>query len=218
MNHSRRSRRRRWCLSLFAPTLVSASALAYVAISSGAGAAVAASPPTAAALYPALGDTAPLGLTLSSLAPGPQEGAQQPIWHTPPGAEDNRPAPQTIRRLPSTDPRLESWIAESTTGGICLLLAPARPVNGARPIGATCTASAEHLREGTYLTYQYPESNEVAIAGVAPAGATAIDVTFADGTTQALPVVGDGWSLQSSRVPVSLTASPEGSTTQIGGE
>jgi hypothetical protein len=217
MTDSRHSRRRRWSLPLLATTLVLAAPAAYLASSSNAGPAAAAGQPTPAALYPALASTAPLGLTLSSSASAPQPDAQQPTWRTPSGAEGNRPAPQTIRRLPSDAAQVDSWIAESTTGGICVLLSPARSVTGTRPVAATCTEGASRLTEGTYLSYQYPETNEVALAGVAPAGTTAMHVTFADGTTQSVPVQGNGWSLQSTRVPVSLTASPEGVTVQIGG-
>jgi len=113
---------------------------------------------------------------------------------------------------------VESWIAESTTGGICVLLSPAAAVNGVHPIGATCTEGTVRLPEGTYLTYQYPQSDEVAIAGVAPLGTTAIRVTFADGTAQTQAVNDNAWALQTESPPTSITALPQGPAIQTGGQ
>jgi hypothetical protein len=219
MTDSRRAGRRRWPSRILGVALISTPVAGYLATSGGAGRAIADGEPSASSLYPALSGTAPLGLTLSSGQATAATAAQQPVWRTPPGDEGNRPVPQSIRRLPATDAQLNTWIADSTTGGICVLLSPARQIAGMHPIGATCTDSAPaRLQEGTFLSYRYPESSEIALAGVVPASTVAMRVAFVDGTTQTVAVDDGAWSLQGSRAPVSVTSLPQGVTQQIGGE
>jgi hypothetical protein len=211
-------RRRTRTLKLARIPLGAIVATGLLTSQTGAGRALAAPRPEATASYPALLGDAPLGLIVSDAAAARQEGSAQPVWRTAADSSRNTPRPQTIRRLPASDPHLESWIAESSTGGICVLLSPARAVNGVRAVGATCTNGPATLQAGTFLTYQYPEGREIALAGVAPSGVTSVLVTFADGTQQSSPVTGDGWSLQTAVTPISVTAEPTGSAVQIGGE
>lgn len=133
-------------------------------------------------------------------------------------ASADRPRPDTIRRLPTTAPELSTWIAESTSGGICVLLSPNRKIRGTYVTGATCTPDASGRTEGTYLSYGYPESSEVALAGVVPIGVSSVAATFSDGTRESVPVQEGGWALTSTRTPVSITALPGGTPAEIGGE
>lgn len=177
-------------------------------------------PPQPSALYPALDTNAPLGLTLASAQAiaTTSVGSQGPVWRSEGSAAGpNQPLPQTIRRLPSTEASVTSWIAESSEKGICVMLSPNRKINGIYVVGATCTDGPSGNAQGTSLTYQYPDSDEVAVAGVAPAGVSSVTVTFSDGDTQAVPVSGDGWALSTAEQPVTYTL-PGNAPVVIGGE
>ena len=202
---------------LAAVALLLAATLGYLIAAKPDSRAAASGAPDASSLYPALANSRPRELTLSGAAPTAGETQQrQPVWYTAGGGED-RPLAGTIRLLPATDPELSSWIAQSPAGGVCVLLAPARGVGGTRPIGATCTPGTDQLQVGTYITYEYPEGGTYAIAGVAPAGVDAVQLTFPDGSTRTVPVSEDGWALESTHMPLAVREQPDGLTISTGG-
>ncbi len=195
-------------------------ALAYALAAEGGGAAAAA-PPSAGALYPALGSSGPVGLTFATAqqieAASPSRSG--PAWRSEPDAYGaGTPVPATIRRLPSTDREAASWIAESGEGGVCVMVSPTRRVAGVYPVGATCGEGQAALEHGIELTYIYPDSDAMLLAGVVPAGTSSVTVALADGTSASTSVSGDGWALTATSEPVSYTMQPSGETVTIGGE
>jgi len=170
------------------------------------GTASAAAPASPTALYPDLGSTAPTGLQIIEEPASGTTSPDEPVWRTGPTKilTQNWPLPSTIRRLASTSPALTSWIAESSGNGICVLLSPNTKIHGTYVVGTACTGS-ESLSQGIYLTYHYPESDTTLLAGVAPSGTTSVEVAFAGGQTQTVPVDGNGWSLESANTVSKVT-------------
>ena len=206
-------------LYLLGVSLLALAGVAYVASSSG-GRASAAAPALPPSVYSALNAGEPSGITLATAhqIATTSIGADGPVWRSEPGAHgSNAPLPATIRPLTSSTPTLKSWIAESTTQGVCILLSPSRRIRGTYVVGATCTRGPSS--EGTYLTYQYPDSADVALAGVAPNGVTSVVVTLADGASSTVPVKGNAWTLSTTTSPpMSILELPGGSSMSLGGE
>jgi len=197
---------------------LAATATLIYFIDTGSGKATAATTPSISELYPALNSTGPTGLTPSAaFAAAATIGADGPTWRLEPGSDGpNFPIPSTIRRLPTTAPAVASWISQSGEGGICVTISPNRSADGRYPKGSTCTEPAANS-QGTFETYYYPTGGNVAMAGIEPTGVSSVQVAFSDGTTRAVPVVENGWALESASVPVSLTPLPGGSTITIQG-
>ena len=194
--------------------------LAYALATQGGGA-VAAAPPSASALYPALGTSGPTGLIFASAKQIETSAPSRsgPVWRLEAGAYGaGAPLPETIRRLPGTDADAATWIAESREGGVCVMVSPTRRVDGVYPVGATCGDGMAALEHGIVVTYVYPEGGAMLLAGVVPAGTDSVAVALSNGTSARAGVSAGGWALTTTSEPVSYTLLPSGETVTIGGE
>jgi hypothetical protein len=195
----------RWRLVYLAALALLICAGLGCALALAHGTASAASPASPTTLYPDLSNTAPTGLLIIEGSASAPQGAEEPVWRSSAKVlVQNWPLPSTIRRLARTSRGLTSWIAESSDSGICVLLSPNSKIHGTYAVGTACTGPGT-LSQGTYLTYHYPESNTTLLAGVAPSGTRSVEVAFAGGETQTVPVDGNGWSLETANAVSKVT-------------
>lgn len=118
----------------------------------------------------------------------------------PPSAsagEGDRPVAGTITKVAVGNPNLNVLVAKSSEGGVCVSVER----RGAKGAGGSC-ATADLLKTGA--TAQVHEANgEITVAGVVPDGVSAVTVGFADGTSETVPVVDNGWAIENA--PASVT-------------
>lgn len=107
-----------------------------------------------------------------------------PIWIDSPAT--NMVESSTIRRVRSADPRVQVWVAKSTTDGVCVL-AWATAIG--RGPGAACSAP-DKPSDGAQLESSLSPADPAmrVISGVVPDGADSVAVTTADGATANVPV------------------------------
>ena len=76
-----------------------------------------------------------------------------------------------------------------------MLVSRREPVNGAYPLGTSCTATASPS-DGTYGELNAAGTNVDMVAGVVPEGVSTVQVTLSSGKTETIPVTDDAWSLE----------------------
>ena len=106
----------------------------------------------------------------------------------------------SFTRLAVSTSNLTVLIAKSSEGGVCVFVEP----HGARGVGGSC-APAALLATGAKGEMQEEPSGRRTVAGVVPDGVSAVRVGFADGLSQTVPVVDNGWAIENA--PASVTSS-----------
>jgi hypothetical protein len=196
--------------------VVAALAALMVAVADGSGSTVArASSASVSAVYPALDSKDASGITLfatphrhqpgSSTAPGfPMNPPAEP------GAAEHWPIASTIRRVAVGVPGVMAWIAESYSGGVCVL---AWDGGSDGAVGFSCSTAA-NVDQGVGVELREMPSlpGKVLKVGVAPSGTKGMTAKLTNGSTATIPVAGNAWAYladEGSVVP--------GSTTALGG-
>lgn len=127
-----------------------------------------------------------------------------------PGAAEHWPIASTIRRVAVDVPGITAWIAESYSGGVCVL-AWDGGTDGA--VGFSCsTPTTVDQGVGVELREMPSLPGKVLKVGVVPNGTKAMAVKLTSGSTATVPVAGNAWAYiadEDSVVP--------GSTTALGG-
>jgi hypothetical protein len=171
---------------------------AVVVLITRSGAPARARPPAISSTYRALTSTAPTGLPLvSSRARANELSRTGPIFSAaaPTGEGGSRVLPRTIRKLHIPLATHSAWIAESSEGGVCVLVSSHTPIEGHYPLGSSC-GTAANLTEGAVGELTADGSRTVTIVGVEPNGVTSVAVKLSDGTTETLPVSDNAWATE----------------------
>jgi hypothetical protein len=104
--------------------------------------------------------------------------------------EGDEPIASSMTTIALGKPNITLTIAKSTRGGVCVFVER----SGARGVGGSC-GSAELLRTGTTAEVR-EDSGQITIAGVVPDGVSSESVQFANGTSETVPVVDNGWAVE----------------------
>jgi len=171
------------------------------------------------ATYSALNSTGTTGLQLVTAKQLETPGfkGSGPTWQAE-ASNPSSPLPGTIRRLPSTAPNITSWIAESGEGDPCLLTSPNHKIHGVWVVTGGCATGPEADQQGAMtVDYDQEAPGTVELAGVVPDGVTAVEVTFADGSTKTATVSQNGWALEATGQPVRAVDLPSGAAVSLEG-
>jgi hypothetical protein len=113
--------------------------------------------------------------------------------------EGDEPIASSMTNIALGKPNITLRIAKSTRGGVCVFVER----SGAKGVGGSCS-SAELLRTGT-IAEVHEDSGEITIAGVVPDGVSSVNVQYAGGASQTVPVVDNGWAVENA--PASMVNS-----------
>jgi hypothetical protein len=135
---------------------------------------------------------------LSGMAAGDASGLAPPTASV---GEGNRPIASSMTEIDVGKANLAVSVAKSTEGGVCVFVEH----HGAKGAGGSC-GTAALLKTGA--TAEVREQNgETTIAGVVPNGVSAVKVGFADGTSQTVAVIDNGWAIENA--PASMTSATD---------
>lgn len=145
-------------------------------------------------LYPALKNTGPLGITLTSR--DEHQARDTPSFPSSPPDEavvaERWPIASTIRPVRVNVPGISAWIAESYGGGVCALA-----WDGGTPsaVGFSCSPPSDLERGAGVELREMPSRPGKALkVGVVPSGTTEKTVKLSDGSAATVPVSGNAWA------------------------
>jgi hypothetical protein len=181
-----------WCrpkvLVTCAVTIAAAGAALLVAVATGGTARANGSPEVTQSSYS----------VLSGAAAGDAAGSAPPSAST---GEGNRPVGSSMTEIDIGNADLTVSVAKSTEGGVCIFVER----HGARGAGGSC-GTAALLKTGATAEVREP-NGPTTIVGLVPDGVSAVKVGFADGTSQAVKVVNNGWAVENA--PASMTSATD---------
>jgi hypothetical protein len=163
-------------------------------------------PPVSYADYPVLraGEASHIDVVSLAAAHRLLGSRARPIWVAvkPEAAGATLPRIETTREI-LHEGRLRAWAAKSDRGGLCLLLfdpaLSAQPAT-AHSITASCGVAAE-LARGVALVQHFGSLRTGAslLLGLAPSDVSHVSLSFGDGSTRALPVTHNAYSVTVNR-------------------